>query len=98
MDSGEIARPAKLKTNFFNKTDTDYTSDESSALLGGPIAVPPESKYTPRQEPTTSGKTSSFGAVFIVVNACIGAGLLNFPAAYQAAGGIAVGTSMQLVS
>ncbi|XP_033626902.1 putative sodium-coupled neutral amino acid transporter 7 isoform X1 [Asterias rubens] len=96
MDSGEIARPAKLKTNFFNKTDTDYTSDESSALLGGPIAVPPESKYTPRQEPTTSGKTSSFGAVFIVVNACIGAGLLNFPAAYQAAGGIAVGTSMQL--
>ena len=96
MDATETALPSKLRANFYNKAETDYTSDESSALLGGHVTVVSGNKHVPREP--TSGKTSTFGAIFIVVNACIGAGLLNFPAAYQAAGGIAVGTSMQLVS
>ena len=34
------------------------------------------------------GKTSPFGAVFIIVNASLGAGLLAFPVAFQWAGGV----------
>ncbi|XP_038068401.1 putative sodium-coupled neutral amino acid transporter 7 [Patiria miniata] len=91
------ANATKLKADFFhggpgkNSPTTGYTSDESSPLIGGNVAV-----VSPSEE-STSGKTSTFGAVFIVVNACIGAGLLNFPSAYQAAGGVAVGTIMQVL-
>ncbi|XP_043937228.1 putative sodium-coupled neutral amino acid transporter 7 [Protopterus annectens] len=39
---------------------------------------------------------SFFGAVFIVVNAALGAGLLNFPAAFNMAGGIAAAVALQM--
>ncbi|XP_076879215.1 sodium-coupled neutral amino acid transporter 7 isoform X2 [Brachyhypopomus gauderio] len=42
------------------------------------------------------GGTSSFGAVFIVVNAALGAGLLNFPAAFNMAGGVIAGVVLQM--
>ncbi|XP_013371684.1 PREDICTED: putative sodium-coupled neutral amino acid transporter 7 isoform X1 [Chinchilla lanigera] len=42
------------------------------------------------------GTTSTLGAVFIVVNACLGAGLLNFPAAFSTAGGVAAGIMLQM--
>lgn len=41
---------------------------------------------------------SSLGAVFIVVNAALGAGLLNFPAAFNMAGGVTAGVMLQMVS
>ncbi|XP_070552945.1 sodium-coupled neutral amino acid transporter 7-like [Ptychodera flava] len=47
-------------------------------------------------EPPVSGQ-SIFGAVFIIVNACLGAGLLNFPAAFGGAGGIAVSVALQTI-
>ena len=40
---------------------------------------------------------SSIGAVFIVVNAALGAGLLNFPAAFNMAGGVTAGVMLQMV-
>lgn len=40
---------------------------------------------------------SSLGAVVIVVNAALGAGLLNFPAAFSMAGGITAGVMLQMV-
>lgn len=43
------------------------------------------------------GTTSALGAVFIVVNAALGAGLLNFPAAFSMAGGVAAGITLQMV-
>ncbi|KAF7659085.1 hypothetical protein LDENG_00003520 [Lucifuga dentata] len=43
-----------------------------------------------------SGGVSSLGAVFIVVNAALGAGLLNFPAAFYMAGGIMSGVMLQM--
>lgn len=43
------------------------------------------------------GATSALGAVFIVVNAALGAGLLNFPAAFSMAGGVAAGIGLQMV-
>ncbi|XP_061521657.1 sodium-coupled neutral amino acid transporter 7 isoform X2 [Phycodurus eques] len=50
-----------------------------------------ESERRPR------GSVSSLGAVFIVVNAALGAGLLNFPAAFNMAGGITAGVILQMV-
>lgn len=43
-----------------------------------------------------SGGVSSIGAVFIVVNAALGAGLLNFPAAFSMAGGVTAGVTLQM--
>ncbi|KAF7211901.1 sodium-coupled neutral amino acid transporter 7 isoform X2 [Nothobranchius furzeri] len=39
---------------------------------------------------------SPLGAVFIVVNAALGAGLLNFPAAFSMAGGVTAGVVLQM--
>ncbi|XP_071381275.1 sodium-coupled neutral amino acid transporter 7 [Centroberyx affinis] len=43
-----------------------------------------------------SGGVSSIAAVFIVVNAALGAGLLNFPAAFNMAGGVTAGVLLQM--
>ncbi len=43
------------------------------------------------------GNSSSFGAVFIVINAAMGAGLLTFPFAYFLTGGWQWGIVVQLV-
>ncbi|KAG7468625.1 hypothetical protein MATL_G00145070 [Megalops atlanticus] len=50
------------------------------------------------QEPERQrrGGTSATGAVFIVVNAALGAGLLNFPAAFNTAGGVTSGVVLQM--
>ncbi|XP_030059455.1 sodium-coupled neutral amino acid transporter 7 [Microcaecilia unicolor] len=40
--------------------------------------------------------TSTIGAIFIVVNAALGAGLLNFPAAFSTAGGVVAGMALQM--
>ncbi|XP_075045522.1 sodium-coupled neutral amino acid transporter 7 [Mixophyes fleayi] len=70
--------------------NAEYSWDagERARLLQSPI-VPETRRLT--------GGTSSIGAVFIVVNAALGAGLLNFPAAFSAAGGVTAGIVLQLV-
>ncbi|KAM4720698.1 sodium-coupled neutral amino acid transporter 7 [Rhinophrynus dorsalis] len=73
--------------------NADYSWDagERARLLQSPsVGTAPESRRL-------AGGTSPAGAIFIVVNAALGAGLLNFPAAFSAAGGITVGISLQLV-
>ncbi|KAK5935224.1 hypothetical protein CgunFtcFv8_020605 [Champsocephalus gunnari] len=42
------------------------------------------------------GGVSSWAAIFIVVNAALGAGLLNFPAAFNMAGGVTAGVMLQM--
>lgn len=44
------------------------------------------------------GKTGTFSAIFIVVNAAMGAGLLNMPQAFKNAGGIFPGVTLEMVS
>lgn len=52
---------------------------------------------TPHEQAKQSGGgTSAFAAVFIVVNAALGAGLLNFPAAFNMAGGVVAGVVVQM--
>lgn len=43
------------------------------------------------------GKTSPFWAIFLVVNAALGAGLLTFPLSFYMTGGIVVGIIIELV-
>ncbi|KAE8609216.1 hypothetical protein XENTR_v10011744 [Xenopus tropicalis] len=72
--------------------NADYSWDagERARLLQSPSVATPELRRS-------AGGTSPAGAVFIVVNAALGAGLLNFPAAFSAAGGITASISLQLV-
>nr|XP_014354422.1 PREDICTED: putative sodium-coupled neutral amino acid transporter 7 [Latimeria chalumnae] len=42
------------------------------------------------------GGTSAFSSVFIIVNAALGAGLLNFPAAFNTVGGVGAGIAVQM--
>ncbi|MCJ8738046.1 hypothetical protein PDJAM_G00031170 [Pangasius djambal] len=69
-------------------SDWGYTGNEEEKE---PLIVAPHA-----QSKQTQGKTSPYGAVFIVVNAALGAGLLNFPAAFYMAGGVVAGVVLQM--
>lgn len=66
----------------------DVAGDHSSQSEIYVASAPPESRAT----------TGIFGATFIVINAAMGAGMLNFPDAFRNAGGIISGMFLQLVS
>lgn len=70
-------------------------SGERAWLLQSPSVDTDRHPEADRRE--TAG-VSSLGAVFIVVNAALGAGLLNFPAAFSMAGGVTAGLMLQMVS
>ncbi|CAJ0940954.1 unnamed protein product [Ranitomeya imitator] len=57
--------------------NSDYSWD------AGERAPPPAESVVPESTSLARG-TSAIGAIFIVVNAALGAGLLNFPAAFSA--------------
>uniref|UniRef100_A0A8C2AQG5 Sodium-coupled neutral amino acid transporter 7 n=1 Tax=Cyprinus carpio TaxID=7962 RepID=A0A8C2AQG5_CYPCA len=76
--------------------DWGFSEDagERAWLLQSPSV---ESMQPPNQTDNRRGGTSVLGAVFIVVNAALGAGLLNFPAAFNMAGGVTAGVTLQMV-
>uniref|UniRef100_A0A8C7EQP9 Sodium-coupled neutral amino acid transporter 7 n=1 Tax=Neovison vison TaxID=452646 RepID=A0A8C7EQP9_NEOVI len=72
-------------------------SGERARLLQSPcVDTAPKSEGEASPEGLGRGTTSTLGAIFIVVNACLGAGLLNFPAAFSTAGGVAAGVALQM--
>ncbi|XP_033013227.1 putative sodium-coupled neutral amino acid transporter 7 [Lacerta agilis] len=74
--------------------DWEWSADagERARLLQSPnVETGPKSN-----EERGPAATSKLGAVFIVVNAALGAGLLNFPAAFSMAGGVAAGITLQM--
>jgi len=68
--------------------------DESSPLVAETVKV--INKEENEEEPQAAGQTGTFSAIFIVVNAAMGAGLLNMPRAFSNAGGIVYGMLIQL--
>nr|XP_046241744.1 putative sodium-coupled neutral amino acid transporter 7 [Scatophagus argus] len=68
-------------------------SGERAWLLQSPSVDTDRHLETDRRR---NGGVSSLGAVFIVVNAALGAGLLNFPAAFNMAGGVTAGVMLQM--
>eukprot|EP00075_Anas_platyrhynchos_P032560 XP_027321813.1 putative sodium-coupled neutral amino acid transporter 7 isoform X1 [Anas platyrhynchos] len=76
--------------------DWEWSADagERARLLQSPsVETVPKSSES---QGSGLGATSALGAVFIVVNAALGAGLLNFPAAFNTAGGVAAGIALQM--
>ncbi|TRY54576.1 hypothetical protein DNTS_001577 [Danionella cerebrum] len=75
--------------------DWGFSEDagERAWLLQSPSV---DSVQPPNQADERRGGTSLLGAVFIVVNAALGAGLLNFPAAFNMAGGVTAGVTLQM--
>ncbi|XP_054935027.1 sodium-coupled neutral amino acid transporter 7 isoform X1 [Physeter macrocephalus] len=72
-------------------------SGERARLLQSPsVDIAPKSEGEAPPGGLGRGTTSTLGAIFIVVNACLGAGLLNFPAAFSTAGGVAAGITLQM--
>ena len=80
--SGEKGSPPNTGKHLGNLQDA-YHSDSSSVDIRGTQELRGSSPY---------------GAVFIVVNAALGAGLLTFPYAFYLAGGWYGGLILQLVS
>ena len=84
--------------------------NEKDPLLGQPGRLGERGSVQGKQEEVSSdltwlqgtrlppGKTSPWGAVFIIVNAALGAGLLTFPVAFYSAGGVAPSLSVMAVS
>ncbi|XP_069724851.1 sodium-coupled neutral amino acid transporter 7 isoform X2 [Phaenicophaeus curvirostris] len=81
--------------------NSDYKDWEWSADAGerARLLQSPSVEMVPKSGESQGnglGATSVLGAVFIVVNAALGAGLLNFPAAFSMAGGVAAGIALQM--
>ena len=60
--------------------------------------VPSKIVYHCEMRELPQGKSSAIGAVFIIINAALGAGLLTFPSAFYSAGGVVEGIAVQVVS
>ena len=75
---------------------TDDTTNKSADLTTDTIQFLDSSQlhllYKRREE---TGEGSSLGAVFIIVNAAVGAGLLSFPQAFVFAGGVLGGLILE---
>lgn len=63
---------------------------ESISLLASASAKPP-------LDVTAEPRLGSLGAIFIMLKSALGAGLLNFPWAFQRAGGIRSAVTVELV-
>ncbi|ELU06937.1 hypothetical protein CAPTEDRAFT_153758 [Capitella teleta] len=89
QDQVDAGQAHSLLTDERNASLENYGSveDDSSCILN-----PPDVTVT-NERPGSSWMAS----VFLVVNAALGAGLLNFPSAYDKSGGLVVAISVQAV-
>ena len=76
----------------YSVQEASLPSDDDADTRSQLFYYPWEIRTLPR------GTSSAFGAVFIVVNAALGAGLLALPQAFYSAGGVAYGLLIELVS
>ena len=94
MDSDSVASASLIIPSPFGKK---YSVQEAVIPDGGDAQsdlffYPWEIRTLPR------GTSSAIGAIFIVVNAALGAGLLAFPQAFYNAGGVPYGVLIEVVS
>ncbi|XP_002737195.1 sodium-coupled neutral amino acid transporter 7-like, partial [Saccoglossus kowalevskii] len=99
-----------IQTNVPRETSPLLTGNKLTRSQSSSWLDSPSSPSHPRQgriidveikdENTTNsndGQNSLLGAIFIIVNACLGAGVLNFPSAYSSAGGISISVALQVI-
>ncbi|XP_017653950.1 putative sodium-coupled neutral amino acid transporter 7 isoform X2 [Nannospalax galili] len=81
----------------YSEWGSSTDAGERARLLQSPcVDMAPKSEGAVSPGDSDRGTTSTLGAICIVVNACLGAGLLNFPAAFSTAGGVAAGIALQM--
>ena len=93
-NSREISAIVNETDHSANMTmyDADYLPpiEVSDPLDNDPVEI----KLMTKLEP---GNVPPYRAVFLIANAALGAGLLNFPEAYKKAGGLKTAITIQLV-
>lgn len=92
-----VCTMASINSSYY--PTQNYRIQEEENSTSGFVNVRPEaSLYNPWGNRLPRGNGTLFGAVFIVVNAALGAGLLSFPLAFYQAGGYIEGIAIELVS
>ncbi|XP_064640585.1 sodium-coupled neutral amino acid transporter 7-like isoform X2 [Lineus longissimus] len=86
----------RQRVNSFPQGDIQ-NADESTRLLQSTVSFGPQFAKRDEQIKGATSGSSWYASVFLVVNAALGAGLLNFPQAYDAAGGVLVAVIVQAV-
>lgn len=83
---------------LLSSSSVTYAANETDSLIE---VRPNEIHRSPSSSSFTSDSSAHFtscpAAVFLTVNACLGAGLLNFPHAFQSAGGLTVALVAQAI-
>ena len=102
MENGRVLPVHAPRPSIADSSDSSdaelITSEETTRNTYGSIneskstAVPSGSVYA-----LPPGHVPAYRAVFLISNAALGAGLLNFPEAYMKAGGYKTAISIQLV-
>ncbi len=64
---------------------------------GSSVSSIPRINHIQNSVDVPAGKTSVFWAIFLVVNAALGAGLLAFPMSFYMTGGMVIGVAIELV-
>ena len=92
--SASVSRSLLLPSSHgkYSVQEAALPSDDDADSRSQLFYYPWEIRTLPR------GTSSAFGAVFIIVNAALGAGLLAFPQAFYNAGGVTYGVLIEVVS
>ena len=78
---------ATESTALLHKADSSLSDNDDTTTAS----------LSPSKAQTSNSGISWYFAVFLIVNAALGAGLLNFGKAYDNAGGVLISTLMQVV-
>ena len=93
MDDDSVASASLIiRSPFGSKYSVQEAVIPDSDAKSDLFFYPWEIRTLPR------GNSSAIGAVFIIVNAALGAGLLAFPQAFYNAGGVPYGVLIEVVS
>ena len=71
--------------------------DSPPLSCSGSVSSIPRIAHVQKSGDVPAGKTSIFWAIFLVVNAALGAGLLAFPMSFYMTGGVVIGVVIELV-
>lgn len=78
--------------------NSDNTTVQTNEITKDQLSDEYDVEISSKKSEIKPGNTSSFGAVFLVTNAAMGAGMLTFPYAFYLAGGWYYGMLTELVS
>jgi len=85
----DIAKFPDVFSRYKNKSCPDkFPTDSNGNDIAGLLSSNPEPA-------ASEGTTSTIGTVFLIVNAALGAGLLNLPKAFDEAGGVLTAVGVQ---